>query len=91
MKFMNILKIFLAGWCVLLVAIILNIAANLIGVLNWYSFLENIQKFGLANAFKNTSFISIIFMFLIYPFLLGLFAFLVINFRKISDKKNTSS
>jgi len=77
-----IFKIFIVGWAILLVAIILNILASRMGIDTWYPFFSNVEKIGVVKAFAKTSFISKLFLFIIYPSLLGLVAFII--FRKIS-------
>lgn len=70
---MYILSIFLTGILILIAAIILNAIANLIGVFTWYSYIELIRGVGFFEASKKASF-SLIFLYVIYPFLLGLVA-----------------
>lgn len=74
---MMILKIFLAGWIILVVAIVLNYIAARIGIITWYPFLDEVGKEGFMKAFLGSSFLSKLFLFAIYPFLLGVSAYLV--------------
>jgi len=67
-----ILKIFITGFSILFVALIINILAGLLGISTWYDFLHLIREKGFLGAFKETSLISLIFLIFIYPFLLGL-------------------
>ena len=72
-------KIFLAGWVVLVIAILLNLLAQRIGITTWYPFIEEVGKIGVAKAFGKLSFLSTLFLFILYPALLGLAAFLVLK------------
>jgi hypothetical protein len=71
-----IIKIFLAGWAVLIAAILLNLIAGRLGIESWYPFVEQAGKDGFLKAFSKASFISKLFLFVIYPALLGLTAYL---------------
>lgn len=73
------IKILLAGFAILIVAVLANIVALKAGVSTWYPFLNDVLKMGFARAFVETSLISKIFLFVIYPLLLGLSAFIVLE------------
>ncbi len=79
---MIILKIFLAGWVVLLVAIFLNFLAVKLDISTWYPFTESITKNGFVKALREISLISKLFLFIIYPFLLGLAGFVTLRLLK---------
>lgn len=64
---MLLIKIFLSGLIILAGAIILNFFATTVGIKGWYDFLKSP---------KNTSIISYIWLFLIYPTLLGALAYI---------------
>ena len=52
----------LYGWVILIVAIPINLIAKEIGLVTWYGFL----------VFKDSiGFLDVIFMFIVYPFILG--------------------
>jgi hypothetical protein len=68
----NYIKIFITGWLILIVAILINIVEIKFGIYTWYSFIQEGQKIGFLKAFIQTSLLSKIFLFLVYPFLLGL-------------------
>lgn len=72
-----IIKILAVGWVVLATAIILNIIALRLGITTWYPFLDEVLKIGFIKAFVQSSFVSKLFLFIIYPLLLGLSAFLI--------------
>lgn len=73
------IKILVAGFVILIVAILANIVALKAGVSTWYPFLNEVSKMGFAKAFVETSLVSKIFLFIIYPLLLGLSAFIVLE------------
>lgn len=68
-------KGYVVGIAILLVAIILNSLASKLGILTWYGLIMDISKRGIIGAIKNTRFLSLFFMFVIYPFTLGIVAF----------------
>lgn len=74
-----IVRVFLIGWIVLGVALILNGLASLIGLTGWYQFTQG----------KLVSFFDILWLFIFYPALLGLTAFLA-AFR-LGRKRNDGS
>lgn len=76
---MRLIKIYLAGLVVLLVAIALNLLANAIGLATWYSFLSQVNQQGLATAVQGLNTIEILFLVLLYPLGLGLAAYLTIS------------
>ncbi|MCC7574669.1 hypothetical protein KO361_03695 [Candidatus Woesearchaeota archaeon] len=74
----TIIKILTTGFAILIMAIILNVLANLLKITTWYDLLNNVTKHGIS-AIKQESILSIFFLFIIYPFLLGLTAYLVLK------------
>lgn len=76
---MSLLKIFAVGWGILIGAILLNFLASKFGIIGWYEFLYNIGKLGFAKTLESTSPLSLIFLFIIYPFLLGLVAYMILR------------
>jgi hypothetical protein len=76
---MLFLKIFLAGIVVLVVAVILNLLANLFHLATWYTFLARISELGFAAALQSLKVFDLLFLAVLYPFLLGLAAYLVIS------------
>jgi len=75
---MTIIRIFLAGWLVLIVAILLNLVARRIGITTWYDFLSQVSELGVITTVKNLSILSMLFLVLLYPLILGLTAYLTI-------------
>lgn len=60
--------IFLQGLGILGVALVLNIIATKLGIKTWYGFVEQPS---------NTNVVSILWLFLVYPFALGATAYLI--------------
>lgn len=76
-------KSLILGFTILIVAIILNVLANLFGINTWYSFINSISVNGFFTAIKKEKFISLFFMFVLYPLFLGLsvyYSIKIINF-----------
>lgn len=73
---MLVLKIFLAGWLVLLGAIVINAAAGALGLPGWYDLLRSVGQAGLLNALRAAGLMGLVFLLLIYPALLGALAYL---------------
>ncbi|MEW6181475.1 MAG: hypothetical protein AB1522_16300 [Chloroflexota bacterium] len=64
------------GWIILLGAIILNGLASRLRLTGWYAFLGAIAQHGWLSAITQTSIISHLFLFLVYPLALGVLAWL---------------
>lgn len=77
-----IYKIFLSGVSILFFAVLANIIASYLNINTWYGFIEEITNNGFRVALKNQSFLSFIFMFLIYPLILGAAGYFVFNILK---------
>jgi len=65
------LKIFLAGVLILITAVFVNMIAMYFGVSTWYSLLREAGDQGFLTALRNRGVIDLIFLFLIYPSVLG--------------------
>ncbi len=74
-----VVKIFILGWVILLVAILLNVVATRLGIDTWYPFLNNAGKVGFLKAISENSILSKLFLFIIYPLLLGITAYLFLS------------
>lgn len=75
-------RIYVIGISILIVAIIANFIAKIIGISTWYDFLNSFTD-PITSNFK---FIDYLWLFFIYPFTLGLGYFLgelISNFFKI--------
>ena len=64
----KLVYILLQGLGILGVALILNIVATKLGIKTWYGFVEQPS---------NTNLVSILWLFLVYPFALGATAYLI--------------
>ncbi len=64
------LRIYVIGLLILIIAIAANVIANAIGISTWYSFIEQIISKGFG-AFKEAGFINLLWLFLLYPIILG--------------------
>lgn len=73
-------KIYLTGAVVLLGAIVVNAAAYYFSVPTWYNLFQLVSQKGLAEALGSLSLASALFLFLVYPFLLGLLAYFCFKF-----------
>jgi hypothetical protein len=65
------LRIYLIGVCILIIAIIANVAINEIGLSTWYDFGPQFFKKGVS-AIKEVGFFSTVWLFFLYPLLLAL-------------------
>jgi hypothetical protein len=70
------LRIFLIGIIILVGAIIINVLASLLGLQTWFSFIELTTNKGLNSAFKEVGFVSLLYLFVVYPFVLGFLGYL---------------
>lgn len=61
------IKIFIAGLIILVGAVLANFLAGLLGVTSWYDFLKKP---------KSAGFLDYLWLFIVYPLLLGLLAYL---------------
>ncbi len=73
---MLLLKIGLAGTAILVVAILLNLLANLFGLATWYDLLNAVSQQGMVEALRRLRAVDFLFLILLYPFMLGLAAYL---------------
>ncbi|MGM0439157.1 MAG: DUF7672 family protein [Patescibacteria group bacterium] len=69
---MKLLKIFLIGVWVLILALVANFLAMRFGINTWYGFVNNISDYNLVTAITHQTSLDIIFLFLIYPLILGI-------------------
>lgn len=68
-----IFRSMVAGASILVAALFLNFIATKFGISTWYDFVKEPSK---------TNFISYVWLFLIYPFCLGLSAYAALNIFK---------
>lgn len=65
------LRIYIIGLSILVFAIVVNVLVSRLGISTWYDFGQELSKSG-ANAIKETGFVNLIWLFLLYPICLGL-------------------
>lgn len=82
---MLLMKITLAGLVILVVAILLNLLANLLGLSTWYDFLNSVSQRGFLEAARRLKAFDYLFMIVLYPFLLGLGAYLTFYLAALTD------
>jgi len=75
----NIIDLYIIGVSVLVGAIFINALAGYFRIMTWYQFLNDIASKG-VDYLKNVGLINYLFLFLVYPLLLGIFALLGIKF-----------
>jgi hypothetical protein len=68
------LKIYCIGIIVLLIAILANVLASVIGVMSWYDAVTGLQKNGWASL-KDWSWKDYVWLFVLYPVILGAAAY----------------
>ena len=71
--------VFLNGIIILLTAIVLNFIAQSVGIETWYGLLENAVVVSFFPALKALDLFASIFLFFLYPFLLGTTSFLFLK------------
>ncbi|MEY8847502.1 hypothetical protein AB9K26_01700 [Psychroserpens sp. XS_ASV72] len=64
------LKIYLIGLFILIIAIIANVLAAYLGLKSWYDFIGLLTKNGSAT-FSQLQVLDYLWLFLFYPFILG--------------------
>ncbi len=65
------LRIYVIGLIILIVAIIANLIISNLDIISWYNFINLISENGIS-AFKRLSFLDYLWLFVAYPILLGL-------------------
>ena len=65
------LKLYIIGVFILIVAIIANAIIVKIGIKSWYDFIELLSEYG-KSAFSKLSILDYLWLFIGYPFILGL-------------------
>ena len=73
-KQIDMLKIYCIGIIVLLIAILANVLASVIGVMSWYDAVTGLQKNGWASL-KDWSWKDYVWLFVLYPVILGAAAY----------------
>lgn len=75
MALTSVVQVFAIGVGVLAVAILVNALAVAAGLTTWYAFIAAIQDEGLWPAILHERIPTLFFLFLLYPFILGLTAY----------------
>jgi hypothetical protein len=73
---MLFVKIGMAGTAILVVAILLNLLANALGLATWYDFLTAVSQQGIGEGLRRMRAVDYVFLIVLYPFMLGLAAYL---------------
>jgi hypothetical protein len=64
-------RIYIIGLSILIIAILLNVLVQALGIMGWYEFLTKLQEQG-RKVFSVMSILDYAWLFVLYPFLLGL-------------------
>jgi hypothetical protein len=64
------LKIYIIGIVILIIAILANILASVLGLMSWYDAIASLQKNGWSSL-KQWKLFDYLWLLLLYPFLLG--------------------
>ena len=70
---MGLLSSFISGWLVLIAAVILNLAADRLGITGWYGFLTGLATEGRSFAAR-LRWVDFAWLFFVYPLALGIVA-----------------
>jgi len=70
------IKIFIAGWILLLGAILLNLLAKVLNLRTWYDYIGSIQEEGWVTTNSSFSWFELVFLYVIYPLGLGYITYL---------------
>jgi hypothetical protein len=71
------LHVLLTGLAILACAILLNVAAAAAGISTWYDLIGEAREQGLVRAAREAGIATLVLLLVVYPFLLGLAAWLV--------------
>lgn len=74
---MPLVKIFVAGVVFLFLTILVNVIANALKLTSWYTFLAIINSIGMGKAMSQLSVQSVLWLFVGYPFVLGMLVYLL--------------
>ena len=70
-----LIKFIITGYCILIIAILANLFANIIGLCTWYDFFNDLLEKGIMRTILSTNFFQLIWLFLIYPTILAIGSF----------------
>lgn len=77
----EILIIFIIGFAILIGAIIVNLLAGALGIATWYELLIAVNEKGIKEFFRQ-EFVSSLYLYIIYPLILGLLGYYSYNLLK---------
>ena len=78
---MSWLKYLVYGWVILIVAIVVNALSSQFGVSTWYSYARSISSVGFYEATLSLPVLNIIFLYFVYPSILGAVVKLAVDRR----------
>ncbi len=79
MEWIIVLKYLLYGWMILVAALAVNVVASTLGVTTWYDYVTSISVLGLKTATFSLRVHEHIFLFVIYPGILGFVVYLIMR------------
>ena len=74
---MFLVRILFAGIIFLFLTILVNMALGALKLYSWYDFLGAIQSKGVKKAISRMPAVSLLWLFIGYPFVLGLFVYIL--------------
>lgn len=77
-----IIRLFISGLIFLFLSVLLNLVASFLRLSSWYDFLKAVSAEGLSKGLSSMSLPSLVWLFLVYPFCLGVFVLVV---RRITN------
>ena len=72
-------QILISGWIILVAAIIMNALLNAVSWQGWYGYFKLISQHGFLPAHEHIPVLNLLFLYVGYPFVLGLCAYLSKN------------
>lgn len=64
------LKLYIIGLCILVIAILANFIIGKLGIMSWYEFLQQLKDWG-PSGLNEVSFLDYLWLFIGYPLVLG--------------------
>jgi hypothetical protein len=71
----GMIRYYLMGWSILLLAIGMNLLAMRVGMATWYTYLQSAGEFGFVRATAALSIGERVFLYVLYPGILGFLMF----------------
>lgn len=79
-----LIDIFLSGIIILIGVILINLVARVLKLNTWYDFINQIANQSLKQSFVSQGIINLIFLFLIYPLLLGFIVWFCVKYLALN-------